>query len=54
MWVEWERWRYKKELNEIIDMKNKIFEVRSLLDWINGRLYFVEEDIVVEINYNEV
>lgn len=53
MWTEWERWSYKKEPNETTDMKNKISEVRSLLDWTNGRLHSAEEDIVIETNHNE-
>lgn len=34
-------------------MKNNISEVRSSLDWTNGRLHSAEEDIVVETNHNE-
>lgn len=52
MWTLWEKWRYKSKPNEIT-VKNKIFEMRSSLNWANGRLYSAKEDLIIETNHNE-
>ena len=30
-------------------MENKIFKMRSSLNWANGRLYSAKEDLIIEI-----